>query len=736
MFSEFVNCKVSNSPLKLENVKILKGANYYSVNKVIRLKINLLEYDEVFTNEINGFYEKIKNKIPSLYNHHCSVGKIGGLFQRIKNGTLLGHVIEHTALELQNLSGLKSDMGKTRMTKIQGIYNVIFEYEDEIAGIYAGKSAFNLISAILKNEDFNMEKIIKNLIFIREKRLMGPSTKAIVEEAMRRKIPVIRLDKYNMVQLGTGKYKKIIRATTTDETSLIAVEIIDNKFRTGEVLKENGVPFPDGIITDNLEDIISFFEKGKSPIVLKPYNGYQGKRCSLELNDKENIKKAFFWAKEFDESVISQKYIEGKLYRMLFIDFKFVAAVRLIPPYIVGDGKNNIDNLIKILNNEKDREFGDKGKLSKLEIDEDTLKILELKSYNLESILPEKEIIYLKNSGNMRLGGMSIDVTNKVHDFNKFMGERISKILNLNVAGIDLLSKDISQKVTQNDAKFIEVNAAPDFRMHFNATKGIKRNVQRQFVSMMFKGNQESRIPIISITGSKGKCLTSEIIDYGFRKQGFKNGVLSRKGIFIENYCLKKGDKTEAKNVEIILKDPIIDLAIIETPIETILNSGLGYSFSDIAIILNIYDLKKEYYNYDHVKYPEDVMYAKSVLVEKVYKDGYTILNADDKFLSDILEIVYSELILFSKNDKNSEIKKHIKKGGIAVFVENNNIVLVENHKKQIIISTEKLSIFKENEEDFVLESLLSSIACFFVFEIPVLEIKNILKTKTNEIEK
>jgi len=717
-----------NAPIILEDIKVLYGANYFSGGPVVRLRINLAAYDEVLSNKIEGFYDKLKELVPSLYSHHCSVGTLGGFFKRVEEGTLLGHILEHTAIEFQNLAKMDVGFGKTRMTKKQGVYNVVFRFEDEIAGCYAGKAALSLINSILLNLHFDVNKVIENLIFIREKRVLGFSTKAIVKEAIDRKIPYQRLDEYNRIQLGTGKYKKIIRATITGDTSLIAVETVDNKFLTAKILGESGIPVPQRIITQDVESALQFFNQIKKPIVIKPATGYQGKRVSINLNSEEAIRNAFEWTKEFDDDVIVQEYISGNIYRLLIIDYKLVGAVQLQPPFIIGNGESTINELIDLLNNEAIREVGDKGMLSKVQIDEETLKIIELLGFNLNTVLPEKELIYLKNSGNLIQGALSADVTDVVHPFNRFIGEHVSKILNLDVAGIDILAPSLQVPITETNGKIIEVNAAPDFRMHINPILGEKRTVQKQFIDMLFPKGNKTRVPLISITGSKGKRLTLEILNYWLQSTGLQTGVVSSKGLFVGKMCLKKGDMTNSENVQLILRDPSIDIAIVETPVETILKQGLAYKFADIGIVLNLLEEKLEYYDYDHIVDIVDIAYAKSVVAEEVYDDGFTILNADNELIVEMQERLYSKPILFSKT--NSEwVKQFIIAGGTAAVVEDEVIYIYKQLVKTEIAKISEIIMLGESNEEHLLDCILAAILVMIVKQEKNEVISNFIKT-------
>lgn len=730
---EYINYPVNPGPVTVEDIGVLYGANYFSGGPVVRFRINLGEYDEVFTNKIPLFFEKLKTAVPSLYNHHCSVGRAGGFFERMKDGTLLGHVMEHTAIELQNLAGMDVGFGKTRGARQKGVYNVVFRFFDEIAGIYAGKAALNLINSIITGQDFDVNEIIGNLAVIREKRLLGPSTQAIVDEALRRKIPVIRLDKYNQVQLGTGRFKKTIRATITGDTSVLAVETTDDKYLTNNILDEAGIPVPVQIITKELPDIISFYHQLQRPLILKPAQGYQGKRVSIGLDSEEALENAFNWVKEFHEEVIAQEDIPGGTYRLLVIDFQVVAAVRLIPPKITGNGSDTIAELIEALNNEPGREFGDKGILSKVEVDNETLKILELRMLNPDSVLPSGEEVFLKNTGNMRLGATATDFTDQVHPFNKFLASRAARILNLNVAGVDIISEDISQPLTANYGKVIEVNAAPDFRMHFKPAFGTPRYVQREFVSMLFPSGIQHSIPVYSVTGSKGKALCASIINAGLIALGLKTGIVSRKGLYINDFCLVEGDATDSANVAIALKDPTIDSLVVETPVESILKSGLGYEYAHFGIVLNLVDLKSEYYTYDHIRDIEDIAYAKMVVAEQVYDAGYAILNADVKQIVEMRPRVYSNIAFFSKNPQNAAFNKQVANGGTAILCNAGLITIYDKGIETVIINTESIPGFQEAGEGFAMDAILASALALYLSNASVDLVRNILSRPVNE---
>jgi cyanophycin synthetase len=702
---DYKNYAFAEGPLKVVKTQVMHGANFFSAGPIVLIRLNLDQYNEVFTNTISGFPEKLKNALPSLIHHHCSLGHEGGFLLRVNEGTLLGHVIEHVAIEFQTLAGMDVGYGKTRSTLEEGIYNIIFRFFDEIAGTYAGKAAVNLINAILTNKEFNCQEIVDDLIDIREKRLLGPSTQAIVDEAEKRKIPWLRLDTYNLVQLGTGKYRKHIRATITSDTNLIAVETADNKYLTSLMLKDAGIPVAETIRADNIKEVFAFYNHIQKPIVIKPSEGYLGKRLAINLNTEEEITKAFALAKEFDEKILVQPHIQGCSYRLLVINFKFVAATELLPPFIKGDGALSIQKLINKLNAEPIRQKGDKGKLSKIEIDEITAKLISDREYNFDSILPKGEILFLKNSGNMKLGGSAKDVSKLVHPFNILLAERAAKVIGLNVAGVDFIAPDIALPINENGGVIIEVNAAPDFRMHMNPTIGESRNVAANLVEMLFPKNTLSRVPVFSVTGTAGKTIAVTLLNYCLQQEGYTTGMANSDGLYIDGKCLMAGNMTYSESASLVLKDPTIDCAVLETSREGILRSGLGYKFADFGIVLNLHE---DLLGIDDMEYIEDVAYTKSVVAEEVYDEGYSILNADIDHVLEIKSRLYSKLCLFSKDPQNKNVAAHIVKGGMAVTCDDDAIYVHNKTKSEKIIELAKIPLTFGNKAKFLYDEILA----------------------------
>lgn len=722
---EYREYVLQEGPLQVRNIQVMHGANYFSAGPIVKIRLDLGKYNEVYSNLIPGFPEKLEKILPSLTSHFCSVGKEGGFLLRVNEGTLLGHVIEHVSIELQTLAGMNAGYGKTRSTLEEGVYNIIFRYLDEVAGVYAGKAAVNLVNSLLTDTAFEVQPIVDALIDIREKRLFGPSTQAIVNEAEKRKIPTLRLDAYNLVQLGTGKYHKRIRATITSDTSLIAVETADNKYLTNLMLSDAGIPVPETLRTDKIDEAVAFFEKFQKPVVLKPCEGYLGKNLAVNLKNKNEVMAAFLNAKEFDENVLIQPFVEGKSYRLLVIGYKFVAASELTPPCITGNGKNTIKELIAFLNEDPQRQPGDKGKLTTVEFDEITENLISEKGYTRETVLPKGKQLALKISGNMRLGGSAKDVTELIHPFNIFLAERAAKVIGLNVAGVDFICNDISKPITENGGVIIEVNAAPDFRMHLNPTIGNCRNVAANVLDILFPENIKTRVPIFSITGTAGKTMMVSLLNYCLTREGHVTGVTTTDGLYIGGKCLMKGDMTYSEHVNLVLKDPTIDCAILETAREGILRRGLGYKFADFGVVLNMYD---DHVGADDIKYVDDLAYAKSVVAEEVYESGYTVLNADSTLVLEMRSRLYSKAILFSKYNDNAEVQAHILKGGMAVYISEGAVFLAVNSVAAEIIKLKEIPLTFEEKARLTYDQILATVACLAAYGIANEKIAQYLK--------
>ncbi len=488
--------------IKILEKKVMRGANIYSYRPVIVMTIDLGEYDEVPTSQLDGFVDKLLELLPSLEDHRCSEGVRGGLIMRMQEGTLLGHVIEHIALELQYIAYMDVGYGKTVDADAPGTFHVIFSYWVEEAGIYAGEEAVAIVNSLLTgeaDEPYDLQNTIWDLKDIRDDHYLGPSTASIVREAELQGITVLRLDDYNLVQLGEGKYQKRIQAAMTSNTSLIGVETAGNKRLTKMMLEDAGLPVPKGSVVRKLSSAIEDAEWLGYPVVIKPHDGHHGKGVTTNISNEEELVAAFERAKEESDRVIIENYLSGSDYRMLVIGGKFVAAAKRLPAKITGDGEHTIDELIAIENQNPDRGYGHENVMTRLQVSSVTEHLLATAGYTMETVLPDEEDFFLELTANLSTGGSAEDVTDRVHKSNRFMAERIAKIIGLDIAGVDVMTPTLTKPIDKVGGAVIEVNAAPGLRMHLAPAKGKARNVARDIVDMLFPRGATHDIPIVVV---------------------------------------------------------------------------------------------------------------------------------------------------------------------------------------------------------------------------------------------
>jgi len=528
--------------IEIKSKYALRGANIYSYRPVIVLRIDLGTYNEVFTNEIEGFVDRLLEVIPSLEDHRCSEGVRGGLITRMREGALLGHVIEHIALELQYIAYMDVGFGKTIDTDTEDEFEVIFSYWVEEAGLFAGVEAVNIVNALLTGNAYDLEDSISELKDIRDDYYLGPSTAEIIREAELQGITVIRLDDYNLVQLGEGKYQKRIQAALTSNTSLIGVETAGNKRLTKTILEDAGIPVPKGTVVRKLESAVEDAEWIGYPVAIKPHDGHHGKGVTTNITSEKEVVKAFDRAKEISDRVIVEQHLTGNNYRMLVVDGKFVAAAKRVPAAIIGDGRHTIAELIDLENQNPDRGFGHEKMMTRLRISPVTEHLLAKSGYDMQTVLEDREQFLLELTANLSTGGSAEDVTDRVHTANRFMAERISMIVGLDIAGIDVMADTLSKPVGKIGGAVIEVNAAPGLRMHLAPAKGKPRNVAKPIIDMLFPEGTTSDIPIVAVTGTNGKTTTVRMISHLLKGVGYNVGMTTTDGIYLRERLIASGD--------------------------------------------------------------------------------------------------------------------------------------------------------------------------------------------------
>ncbi|WP_256010927.1 cyanophycin synthetase [Desertivirga xinjiangensis] len=715
--------------MKILKIQALRGPNIWSIRKtkLIQMRLDLEDLEFRPTNEIPGFKTRLQKLIPSLYTHFCSPGHEGGFFERVEEGTWMGHVIEHIALEIQTLAGMDAGFGRTRSTKTPGVYNVVFSYFEENVGIYAAKAAVRIAEALINDIDYFLEDDIITMRQMRDKERFGPSTGSIIDEAVARDIPYIRMNDSSLVQLGYGKNQMRFRATLTDKTSSIAVDIAGDKEETKRILKEQAIPVAQGTTVSDQEELLAAIAEIGFPLVIKPLNGNHGKGASINLKTEKEAIDALFYAQRFSKKVIVERFITGYDFRVLVIDNKMVAAAKRTPAHVIGDGEHTIRELIEIENQDPRRGYGHENVLTEIGIDRDTEDMLSKKNYTLDSIPAQGEEVCLKSTANLSTGGTSVDVTDMVHPHNIFVCERIARVIGLDICGIDIMAENLTQPLHETGGVVLEVNAAPGFRMHLAPSEGQARNVAVPVLDMLYPPGKSARIPIIAITGTNGKTTTTRLIAHIIKNNGYRVGYTTSDGIYIHNSLLVEGDTTGPASAEFVLKDPTVEFAVLETARGGILRSGLAFNQCDIAILTNI---QADHLGISDIHTLDDLAYVKQVLIESVKPHGWAVLNADDQNCIRIgKETDHCNVAYFSMNADNAVIHDHCSNGGVAAVNDGGYLTIKKGEWKIRIAKISHIPITFNGSVDFMTQNAMAATLTTFLWGFKVEDIRSSLET-------
>ncbi len=718
---------------------VYRGPNIWARMPSLRFTVDIGELEDRPTNKIPGFYERIVELIPSLYEHRCSVGKPGGFLQRMREGTWMGHVLEHVALELQNLAGAEVGRGKTRSTKEKGVYNVVFEYEQEDVGIAAAELAQRLLNHLIYNAepefDFQSE-LERTVIRTAERLAYGPSTGSVVAEAERRSIPVIRLDpRRSLVQLGHGVHQKRIWATVTSETSNIAVDTASNKELTNRLLHEVGIPVPRGVTVRNADDAVREAKRIRYPVVMKPLDGNHGRGVCINLKEEDEIREFFPVAMSESRAgiVVVESFVEGLDYRILVVNNQVVAVAERVPAHVVGDGEHTVEQLIDITNSDPRRGVGHEKILTRISVDSQTMETLERNGSALADVPDKGQIVPLKRTGNMSTGGTSIDRTDDIHPDNEEIARQAAMVVGLDIAGIDFIVPDISRSIRQTGGAIVEVNAGPGFRMHTNPTEGHPRHVGRAVVDMLFPPGSKARVPIVAVTGTNGKTTTVRMMSHIMKTAGRRVGMTTTDGIYIDGTQIMAGDMSGPTSAKMVLKNPTINYAVLETARGGILRSGLGFDRCDIAVVTNITSDHLGQHGIDSLA---DLAKVKAVVPQSVFRDGKSVLNADNEWTVEMARYARGEVLFFSMVEDNPVIREHLRNKGRAVILRpvaaGEMITIIENRRETSLLLASQIPATYDGRLRVNIANALAAVTAALADDVQLEYIRQAMRTFTS----
>ena len=698
--------------LRVTRIRALRGPNYWRLAPVVACDVRLGALEKVSSADIPGFTERLIEAMPTLATHPCTKGAPGGFVERLEKGTHLPHILEHVALELQTLSGTDVGFGRVVPSGEEGLWWVIVAYEEEAVGVQSMRDAVRVVRACIAGEAIDADAIVDELLALYESTRLGPSTASIVEEARRRGIPVRRLNNRSLVQLGLGKNLRRIQATMSDYTSAIAIEIAQDKDDTKRVLQNIGLPVPMGDVARSEDGAVDIANEIGYPVLIKPLAANHGRGISGRLDSDDAVREAYAVAREHGRRVVVETFADGRDHRVLVINGKVVACAERVPAHVIGDGRRTVRELIVEGNRDPRRGIGHTKVLTRLPSDGGTAEFLAKSGRTLDTVPDEGEMVQLRATANLSTGGTSIDRTDEMHPDNVTACEMAANIVGLDIAGIDVLTQDITVPFRENGAVIIEVNAAPGVRMHTHPAEGQPRNVGAAVIDMLYPPGQSADIPLIAVTGTNGKTTTSRLIAHIFRHTGKMVGLTTTDGIYINNRVVMEGDMTGPFSANVILSNPTIDVAVLETARGGILRAGLGFDEADVGVVLNV---SADHLGLRGINTIEQLAEVKAVIPSVVRRNGHAVLNADDPLVYAMRRKTPGDVVLISSQGENKLVEKHLAKNGIAARVENGTFVVLRGRLRIPIAHTREVPLMLGGVAKFQQTNILAAIATAYV---------------------
>lgn len=700
--------------LEVSRIRALRGPNYWRLAPVIACDIRLRNLEYVTSTQIPRLTQRLIDAMPSLQLHRCNKGKPGGFVERLEEGTHIPHILEHVALELQSIIGNEVSFGRVVPSGDAGVWWLIVEFQEEQVGIRAMKDAVRIVRSCIADEDFDIDTIIDDLLSLYESSRLGPSTGAIVEEARRRAIPVRRLNEYSLIQLGLGRNLHRIQATLTDMTSAIGVEIAQDKDDTKRVLGNIGLPVPKGDVARTLHGALEIAGEIGYPVILKPLAANHGRGISGRLANAEQLVTAWATSSEYGSRIVVEQFAEGRDHRVLVVNGKVVAVAERVPAHVVGDGRHSVRELIEIANRDPRRGVGHTKSLTRLSSDRTSEEFLSANGRSIDAVPAKGEFMPLRQTANLSTGGTSIDRTDEMHPDNVTACEMAAGVVGLDIAGIDVLTPDISFPFRENGAVIIEVNAAPGIRMHTHPAEGEPRNVAVPILDMLYPPGKESTIPLIAVTGTNGKTTTTRLIAHLFRVSENVVGFTTTDGTYLGNRMVIEGDMTGPFSANVILSNPTVDVAVLETARGGILRAGLGFDEADVGIVLNV---SADHLGLSGINTVEQLADVKSVVAAVVRREGHAILNADDPLVFAMKDKTPGDLVLFStkKEGENRDFERHLSRNGIGARIENDTFVIRRGRLRIPIAAVRDVPLMMGGAAKFQRENILAAILAAYV---------------------
>jgi cyanophycin synthetase len=719
--------------MEFRKVLALRGPNIWTNSPVLEAWVDLKELDRPST-DFPGFNDRLMSWLPSMIEHRCSIGERGGFFQRLRDGTYPGHIMEHVCLELQSLVGREVGFGRARETSEAGVYRVVVAYHEERLARECLNAARELVLAAIHDRPYDLKSELDRLRDFAQDACLGPSTGAIVDAAIARGIPAWRMNTESMVQLGYGVKQKRIQAAETNRTGAIAEEIAQDKELTRTLLKAVGVPVPDGRPVSDADDAWAVACDIGVPVVVKPRDGNQGRGVATNLTTREQILAAYQAALAESKQVVVEKFAPGHDYRVLVVGNKVVAAARREPAQVLGDGVHTIRQLVDIANLDPRRGEHHATVLSKIKLDAVALGVLADQGYTSDSVPPAGTTVLIRRNGNLSTGGTAIDVTERVHPQVAARAIDAAHVIGLDIAGVDIVATDISVPLEEQSAVVVEVNAAPGLRMHLQPSVGVSRPVGEAIVATLFHDGDDGRIPIAAVTGTNGKTTTTRFIAHILRGEGLRVGMTCTDGIYIDSRRIDTGDCAGPRSARAVLMNPYVEAAVFETARGGILREGLAFDRCDVAIVTNVGE--GDHLGLSDIQTVEALAKVKRCIVDVVPPDGTSVLNANDPHCVAMEPYSAGKVCYFALDGNHPVIVRHRHAGGQALFVRDNTIIVAEGANEEVFLALDRVPLTRGGTVTFHVENTLAAIAAALAMKVPADMVRARAETFTADLDK
>lgn len=690
----------------------LRGPNIWTYRPVIEVCLDIGALEDLPSNAIPGLYERLTAALPGLIEHRCGVGERGGFLERLREGTWAGHILEHVVLELQNMAGMRTGFGQTRSTDQVGVYKMAFRTRQEQVGRAALQLGRDLLMALIEDQAFELQGKLAELHEMVDALCLGPSTAHIVDAATERKIPSIRLTEGNLVQLGHGAAQHRIWTAETDRTSAIAESIASDKDLTKTLLQSCGVPVPEGSLVRSAEEAWEEAQEIGVPVVIKPYDGNHGRGVSLNLMTEADVVAAYHLAarKGDSKSVIVERFITGNEHRVLVVGKQVVAAARGESLWVVGDGKTSVKQLVNSqINTDPRRGTTEEFPLNTIDPEVGAEIILELKRQGMDahSIPLDGQKVLIQPNGNV-----AFDVTDKIHPEVARVAALAARIVGLDIAGIDLVTDDISLPLEQQRGAIIEVNASPGLLAHLKPADGQPRPIGAAIIAHLFAAEESGRIPIVGVAGSHGTSLISSLIACILSISGKHTGLACSHGLFLDQRQVVKTDCVKWDAGQRLLLNRSVQAAVFETNARMILTDGLAYDKCTVGVVTDMdghADLAEFY-----ITQPDQMFKVLRTQIDVVLSHGSAVLNATNPQVVELAELCDGKVIFYGLDASLDVIVQHRKQGERVVFLRDSSIVLAQGAQETALLPLSSLKPAKAEQP----ESVMAAVAAAWALDI------------------